>query len=195
VRCGRALPDPRRQPAGPRARGPGRAFGRSRRGGPVDAGQPRPGTLRAGLTDQTPAGTYKAEICGIAVKGIRERGPGRPHGRRVVLPGRSALGHAGQAQLHPRVRTPRERVVRGRSRARTGVVRPPGGTVRFGDTAAARCGEHCWVTRHRQGRSAVTSGGGRVLKLTQPASRDARGRLAGCLNGPRQGCSGCCCGK
>jgi hypothetical protein len=40
-----------------------------RRGGPVDAGQPRPGTLRAGLVDQTPAGNYKAEICGIAVKG------------------------------------------------------------------------------------------------------------------------------
>jgi hypothetical protein len=39
---------------------PGRAFGRSRRGGPADAGQPRPGTLRAGLVDQTPAGTYRA---------------------------------------------------------------------------------------------------------------------------------------
>lgn len=39
---------------------PGRAFGRSRRGGPADAGQPRPGTLRAGLVDQTPAGTCRA---------------------------------------------------------------------------------------------------------------------------------------
>jgi hypothetical protein len=63
-------PGPRRQPAGPGAPGPGRAFGRSRRGGPVDAGQP----------------------------------------------------------------------AQGRSRARTGVVRPPGGTVRFGDAAAAWCG-------------------------------------------------------
>ena len=86
------------------------------------------------------------------------------------LPGRSALRQAGQAQLYPRVRIPRERVVRGRFPRPHRVVRPPGGTVRFGDAAAARCGEHCRVTRHRQGRSAVNSGGGRVLNLTQSAS-------------------------
>jgi hypothetical protein len=163
------------------------AFGRSRRGGPADAGQPRPGTLRAGLVEQTPAGPYKAEIYGMAVKGHPGAWAGKaspePGGLTgPISPGPCGPGSALSAGPH----AARTCNFAAGSRARTGVVRPPGGTVRFGDAAAARCGEHCRVTRRRQGRSAVNSGGGRVLKLTQSASGGMlAARLAGRLNGPR----------
>jgi hypothetical protein len=72
----------------------------------------------------------------------------------------------------------------GRSRARTGVVRPPGGTVRFGDAAAAWCGEHCRVVRDRRGRSAVNSGGPRTKTHSVGQRGMLAARLAGRLDGP-----------
>ena len=98
-------------------------------------------------------------------------------------------GHAGQAQLYPRVRIPRRTCSSPRpgSRARTGVVRPPGPrSVRFGDAAAARCGEHCRVNPPPPPPECSQFGrwpGTRTHSVGQRGILAAR--LAGRLNRPR----------